>query len=307
MDKLSITNKTKKEKFEINSNVKINASFISKIMDDTIKEYKKYANINGFRKGNAPDKLIFEKYKDKIINDAYNQIKEDISEEIYKKEKSALRIIINKEFKDLLESREDINIDVTIYLKPEINKIDLKKINIPIKKAEDEFIKQKEKYNKEEKIQIEENKTQYINNIYDNLIMDQLKEKIKLDKSDIPLFIIDSYVNYSLDKISEFTKSINMDIGEYFKQIGKSREDIIEQLEKEAIDQFKFDLFIEKYALENKIEVTKEDIDHKMSTIDPKQISQINTNAIINDIIYSKSIDNIISSIKSNAANTNSN
>ena len=307
MDKVKILKKTNVGKSEINAEIEIPISFINDTINEVIKEFSKYANINGFRKGNAPQKLIFEKYKDKILNDAYNQLQEDIINEISKNGKDIIRIEFNKGFKDLLESKDNIVLNITMYIKPKINSIDLKKINPKKEKAEEEFIKQKEKYNKAEKIEVEKNKDQYINNIYDNLILEEIINTIKLNKEDIPSFIIDNYINYSLSKIEEFTKNINIDMDTYFKQIGKNREEIIKQLEKEAIDQFKFDLFISDYATKNKFDVTKEDVDNKLKTIDPKQIPQINTDSMINDIIYDKAINNILETIKTNAINTNSN
>ena len=307
MDKVKILKKTNITKSEVNAEIEIPRSFINDTINEVIKEFSKYANINGFRKGNAPQKLIFEKYKDKILNDAYNQLKEDIANEISKNGKDIIRIEFNKGFKNLLESKNNIVLNITMYIKPKINSIDLKKIKITKEKAEKEFSKQKEAYNNEERIEIEKNKDQHINNIYDNLILEEIMNTIKLNKEDIPLFIIDDYVDYSLLKIEEFAKNMHMDMDTYFKQIGKSKEKIVKELEKDAIDQFKFDLFISDYATKNKFDVTKEDVDNKLKTIDPKQIPQINTDSMINDIIYDKAINNILETIKTNAINTNSN
>lgn len=307
MKGIIIKNKNNIKKSEIKSDIKISSSFISDIINDTTQEYKKYANINGFRKGNAPDKLIFKKYKDKILSDTYKQLKEDIETEIYKEEKSTIKVIFNNEFKDLIDKNTDIITNITMYIKPKIKTVNIKKINISKKKIEDEFRKQRDNYSKEEKVQIDKNKDKFIEQIYNNIILENINNEINLNRDDVPSFIIDNAINYSLDKIDEFTKSINIDTDTYFKQINKSREEVIKQIEEDAIDQFKFDLFIEDYVTNNKIEVTKEDIDNKLKDIDPKTLPQINTNSIINDIIYDKAINNIIENVKANAINTNSN
>ena len=54
MDKVKILKKTNITKSEVNAEIEIPRSFINDTINEVIKEFSKYANINGFRKGNAP-------------------------------------------------------------------------------------------------------------------------------------------------------------------------------------------------------------------------------------------------------------
>ncbi|MHB8362625.1 MAG: trigger factor [Patescibacteria group bacterium] len=297
---IQITNTNRGEKSSITFTVKISKELIKKTVDEITNSYIKNTEIKGFRKGNAPTKLVFQKYNDIIFKDSYDRINHLINDYIVDQIKDLMSISLNKEFIEEIRKDQDIELNFSGYTKPKINKVNLKNIKIPRKTAEEEYEKTVETYKNpktdEEKTAYDnfiKNKDISIDNILDNMIIEAIIDAILLKREDIPEYIITNYVTSSIDRTKQFTESRGTDINKYFKDIGTTYEKVVNGLEQDIIKQLKLDLFIQDFAETNSITVTKEDIEERLSSFTPDQIDQIKNDQsgleeIFNTILYNK-------------------
>ena len=297
---IQITNTNRGEKSSITFTVKISKRLINKTIDEVTNDYIKNTEIKGFRKGNAPQKLVFQKYNDVIFKDSYDRINHLINDYIVDQIKDLMSISLNKEFIEDIREDQDIELNFSGYTKPKINEIDLKNIKIPRKTAEEEYEKTTEKYKNpktdEEKTAYDnfiKNKDVSIDNILDNMIIEAIIDAVLLKREDIPEYIITNHVTSSIDRTKQFTESQGININEYFKNIGTTYEKVVSGLEQDIIKQLKLDLFIQDFAETNSITVTKEDIEERLSSFTPDQIDQIKNDQsgleeIFNTILYNK-------------------
>ncbi len=307
---IKITDIKRGEKSHITFTVRIAKELVKETIDKVTNGYIKNTEIKGFRKGNAPQKLVFQKYHDAIVKDSYDEINHLINDYIVDQIKDLMSISLNKEFIEEMTKDLDIELNFSGYTKPKINKVNLKNIKIPRKTAEEEYDRTSEKYKNpktdEEKAAYENfisNKDISIENILDNMIIEAIIDAVILEKEDIPEYIITNYVTSSIEKTKQFTDSMGIDINEYFKNIGTTHEKVVNGLEEDIIKQLKLDLFIQDFASTNSITVTKEDIEERLSSLTPEQVKQIkdekaDLEEIFNTILYNKVMTASVNIIK---------
>ncbi len=110
---------------------------ISKKEDKIAKEIAKTIEIPGFRKGKVPPAIVKKRYKDKIAQDA----KSEAVQEFFDKALSELQIerekLIGEPIFDKFEEKEDqIEIEMSIAFRPEIDLGDYKSLIPEVKEAE---------------------------------------------------------------------------------------------------------------------------------------------------------------------------
>ncbi len=312
---IEILNINKGEKSSIAFTTKIPKELIKKTIDDVTNNYIRNTEIKGFRKGNAPQKLVFQKYNEVIFKDAYDEINHIINDFIVSQIKDLMSISINQNFIDEMREDRDIELNFSGYIKPKINKVNLNNINIPRETAEEEYNKTSEKYKNpktdEEKSAYENfinNKDISIDNILDNMIIEAIIDAVILKKEDIPEYIITNYVTSSIDRTRQFVESQGISMDEYFKNIGTTHEKVVASLEQDIIRQLKLDLFIQDFAATNSITVTKEDIEERLSSLTSEQINQIKDSRseleeIFNTILYNKVMTASVNIVKGSRPN----
>lgn len=117
------------DKANAKASVKINAKELEEKCEELAKDAAKNMNIQGFRKGKVPVKVVLDRYKDGLINDAKNKLLRDSIAESLK--------IIDKDFEDLIgepvvskinEKDGDIKAEVEISFKPKVKIKDIDKL-----------------------------------------------------------------------------------------------------------------------------------------------------------------------------------
>jgi trigger factor len=283
--------------------VGIKKELVVNSINDILSKISETKEIKGFRKGKAPKELIFAQYKKDIIEESYSHIQNIIINFIYENDVNPLRIYFEKDFLENIKlEAEDFEIKIICYKKPEIKKVNLEKIKVKKETAEKKFNEEKEKYQKENNKEVlqdlKDNEEKYLNNIYESLIIETLLEEIVIEKEDIPEYIIREHTDRSLENLENFSKNLNMSLDEYLSQSKTNKDKIIKDLEKEVIDQLKLDIFTEEYAKENKLEVTKEDIESQLTTIPEEELKNINAEEMVYNIRYYKSLKEIVNLVK---------
>ena len=96
--------------------------------------YKKQVKLDGFRPGKAPVTLVEKRYKDDIEGEAINRIIPDKYEEIAKKEelKPISRPVITK----LDRADDNVNVEISVDVMPQITIKDYKEIDIDVESNE---------------------------------------------------------------------------------------------------------------------------------------------------------------------------
>ena len=102
---------------------------IDKQIDDFIEKAKDSYNLKGFRKGNVPAKIIKEKHHESIMRDEAEKLIDATLKKIVTDNKYKLALQPNVEIKKIAIN-QDIEIEVTFELFPELSDIDLGKIKI---------------------------------------------------------------------------------------------------------------------------------------------------------------------------------
>jgi FKBP-type peptidyl-prolyl cis-trans isomerase (trigger factor) len=295
---------SKKDKgSQLDLTLNIKGDLINEAINKGIDELSANKEIKGFRKGKAPRELIYTQYKEDIIKNAYTNVQNTIINSIYDSDITPMRIYFKEDFINNIKlNAEDFNIEMKCYQKPKIKKVDLSKVKIKKDEAKKKFDKEKNKYEKENNEEVikdlKENEERYLNNVYESLIIESLLTNIIIEKDDIPEYMITEHIKKSIDNLESFAKDMNLTLKKYLSQNNTSQEKITEDLEKEVIDQLKLDLFTEEFAKENKIEVTKEDIDTQLKTMSEEEMKNINAEELIYNIRYYKSLKEAVNLIK---------
>ncbi len=105
-------------------------------------------------------------------------------------------------------------------------------------------------------------------------IYDILLENIKID---VPGILVDEEAKYSLEKLEEHAKSLNITLDKYLEAIKKTQEEVQEEYKKGAEKSIKLDLILLKIAEDQKIEIAKEELDSLITASGAKdhQVEQI--------------------------------
>ncbi len=129
-------NITKEQIDELNAVVKVavtKADYQDRV-DKILKDYKKQANIPGFRKGQVPVKVVIDKYGKSLMAEESDKL---VSEQIRKIVKdNDLKIALQPKVDvKTFEEGKDLSISATFEIFPEVPEIDLKKIKLSTKEA----------------------------------------------------------------------------------------------------------------------------------------------------------------------------
>ena len=300
---IKIISSQKEKGSRVTITVSVKKGLVVDSINEILSKISETKEIKGFRKGKAPKELILAQYKKDVIEEAYSHVQNIIINFIYENDINPLRIYFEKDFIENIKlDGEDFEINIICYQKPEIKKLELGKIKIKKETAQKKFDEEKDKYQKENNEQVlkdlKENEEKYLENIYESLIIETLLENLIIEREDIPEYIIREHTDRSLENLENFAKNMNMSLDEYLKQSKTSKDKIIKDLEKEVIDQLKLDIFTEEFAKENKLEVTKEDIESQLTTIPEEELKNINAEEMVYNIRYYKSLKEIVNLVK---------
>jgi FKBP-type peptidyl-prolyl cis-trans isomerase (trigger factor) len=213
------------------------------------KEIGKDIEISGFRKGKAPlSKLMAKIPENTLIEQTLRRILPKLTAKIVKENK--LKIAIYPRF-ELVSAEEDKDWQVRAVT-CELPEVDLGNYKKIVKGAKESTIWTPGK-DKDKKEPTKEQKEQ--------AAITTLLENIKID---IPKPLIDSEVEKRLAQLLERIEKLGLTLESYLSSIGKKVEDLRGDYEKQATETIKLDLILAKVAEEEKVKVSKEEVDKTM-------------------------------------------
>lgn len=222
---------------------------------EAIKQAGKTVEINGFRKGMAPEKMVeqhlgpqklLELTLQRIIPDYYQNAVQELS----------LNPIITPKIQLVsTEEGKDWQIKFISCAHPDINlgnyKEELKKVKpkeeIWTPGKEEKKDEKKENKNKDEKI---------------NESITWLLENVKLEICDL---LVEEEVGRRLSDLLDQTQKLGITVDQYLSSVGKTIAQLREEYAKRAEDNLSLEFILEKIADEEKIEVNPEELDKIMS------------------------------------------
>jgi FKBP-type peptidyl-prolyl cis-trans isomerase (trigger factor) len=224
-----------------NNTVHISAT-LTQAEVDTQKEHAVDAlistvTIKGFRQGKAPKSIAKDSIDpDKLSNHILSHVLNDIIDQVVKENKYRL---LGRPVLENIDSKEDTGweIKITMPLYPKVDVKNYKKLFSKIKKS-----KTNSKISDEQKI----------DQIYENLL--------KGIKIDVPVSVIDEETNYSLERLAEQAKTLNLTLEKYLKAANKTIEEVKTEYAKKAEESIKLDLILLEIAREEKIDTELDEI-----------------------------------------------
>lgn len=199
-------------------------------VDELIKE----VTVKGFRQGKAPKKIAADHIDpDKLSNHILGHILNDIIDKTIKENK--YRLLGRPVLENIdSQSKDGWIIKISLPLYPEINIDNYQKL---FSKSDS-----KKKENEDEKI---------------DRIYQTLSEKINID---IPEQVVEEETNYSLERLAEQAKTLNLTLESYLKAINKNLDQIKEEYRKKAAESIKLDLILLEIGKKEKIDTDIKEI-----------------------------------------------
>ena len=295
---------TNKKGSELEIEIQVPIETLENQRQNAIKDISNEIEIQGFRKGTAPENLIIEKVGEMAVL-------EKISFRVIN---NVLPIIITEEKIDAL-SQPSISITkiavgsplefkAKFTLMPEVELADYKKIAKEIEeekdikvedKEVDEYIEQirKSKATKDEKSSEEilpEFNDEFVKTLGDFSSVEDFKKKLKenmiadkkqralekrrlqimekiIDESKItvPEILIDQELNRMVGEFKHRVEGMKINFEEYLKQINKTEDDMRKEWETDAIKRSKMNLILPNIAIKEKIKADEKEIEKEVN------------------------------------------
>ncbi len=237
---------TKNEKNLAKIQVEVDRKEIDEHRGHVVDEMSKSVAVPGFRHGKAPKELAEahlnpDKLTDHVLNHVLSDaVRTTLAEKKYRLfGKPVLEKIDNNK-------QEGWIIDLLFPLFPEVKIGEYKKLFSKTTKTKKSEVKTDDKT----KSKTEDSK---IDDIYAALI--------KGIEIDIPAPVIDEEINYSLERMANQAKSLNLSLESYLKATGKTVEEIKKEYRQSAEESLKLDLILLEIAKTEGITATNVEID----------------------------------------------
>lgn len=262
----------------------------------TLSELKQQAEIDGFRKGFAPEKILIEKIGErKILEEAAEELIQKTYFEIL--EKNNLEIIGQPEIHILkIAKGNPLEFKIIVAILPEVKLPDYKKISKQVfEKKEEIKIEEKEikerleqlknaleaKSGKKEELNdefakkagnfqnLEELKKVIVQNLEfekktkarDKKRMEVLDKIAGETKIDFPRILVDAEKGKMFGELKKSVSEMGLGWDDYLKQIKKSEEELLKSFESEAERRVNFGLILREIAIQEEIEVGEEEVE----------------------------------------------
>jgi FKBP-type peptidyl-prolyl cis-trans isomerase (trigger factor) len=94
---------------------------------------------------------------------------------------------------------------------------------------------------------------------------------------DIPELVIEEEINYSLDRLANQAKTLNLTLESYLKAVNKSLEQVKDEYRKKAAESIKLDLVLLEIAKQEKINTAMKELTltAKAGNIPDSQLAQL--------------------------------
>ncbi len=229
-----------------NVEVLVSKETVDHTKEHVVDEMIKTVTVKGFRQGKAPRSIAEQNLsQEKLNNHIITHILND----------TVVSVIKDKNYQTLgrpvlekLEPQKDGDIKIVLNI-PLYPKFQLGKYQDQVKKLT--------------------KKDKKVEDIYEVLL-----KNIKID---VPKVLVDEESKYSLEKLEEHAKSLNITLDKYLEAIKKTLEEVKGEYEKSAEKSIKLDLILLEIADSQKIDVTKEELESLITAAGAKehQVEQI--------------------------------
>ena len=233
-------------------NSKVKESF-DKILDKAVEE----TTIEGFRKGKAPKELVREKVG---LNALYGDVINDLLQTFYPqalKENLIIPVANPRVDIKVFDIDKGLEFTATVATRPEVKIGEYKGM---IKDSFEKRLEQKKKEN-EEKIKNGEKMDEAHVHISPNEVIDALIKTAELEVSDL---LIDEETDRMMSRLIDQAQSIGLSIDQYLKAQNKTTEQLRKDYNDIAEKNLKAEFVLGKLVVDNKIEVTDEEIEETM-------------------------------------------
>lgn len=254
---------TKLEKNVATVEVVANQKEVETHRDHVIDEMIKGVTVKGFRQGKAPRNIAVNsldpnKLTDHLLSHILNNaVTEAMNKFTYK--------LLGRPVLENIDTKDTKGWSFTINfpLYPEIELGDYQK-HLPKKEAT-----KKTTAKKDGDKAVEPKKEDRLNSIYESLL--------KNINVDIAPSVIDEEVNYSLQRLANQAKSLNLNFEDYLKAVNKTVDQIKEDYAKNANDSLRLDLILLAIAKKEKFEASEAEIKEmaEVSQVPESQYGQI--------------------------------
>lgn len=220
-----------------------------KVMEDVVKG----AEIQGFRKGKAPRKMVEERVdKTKL----YEEVIKEIVPKAYAEsvQKNSLKPIISPRVEVLhAKENEDWKIKATVAEKPEVNLKNYKDTISGLRAKKSLWVPGKDESGDKEKKDL----------TLDEVLEALLKEVIV----EIPDILVEEEVNRMLSRLIDETHKLGLTVEQYLMAKGKTTDQIRQEYRMQAENTLKLEFILEAITDNDKIQVTDREIDEAISKV----------------------------------------
>lgn len=219
---------------------------ITHVQEEVVDEMIKNVTVKGFRQGKAPKSIAVsnlepEKLNNHILSHVFNQV---VTEAIKQNSYKILGRPVLEKFEPQKSGEWKVALSLALY---------------PVLKI-DKYQEQIKKITKKDKT---------IDDIYECLL--------KNVKVDVSPQLVEEEVNYSLNRLEEQAKSLNITLEKYLEAVKKTLEEVKKDYSKNAEESIKLDVILLEIAKSEKITTTKEEVDEFIlaSGTDPHHFNQV--------------------------------
>lgn len=254
-------NKLSKNQIELE--IEVAKEKFDSLYESAVKESGENLEIKGFRKGKAPKENVIEKIgnetllsmtAEKAIQESYQEAVKQLDEGKLSEEK--IELISQPEINVVKMAKGDSFIyKASVYILPEIDIPDYKKIAKGVKKPE-------VKVTEEEIESLRKNKEQAEN---EKRRQEILNEIIKKTKVEVPEVLIKREQQNMLEGTKRSVyQNLQMKFEDYLKKINKTEEELLDSLKGEAEDRIKKYLALREMAKKEEIKAENKEIEAKI-------------------------------------------
>ena len=262
--------KTKIEKLPkstIKLSVTIESQKVKDAYEEVLNEAIKNTEIEGFRKGNAPKKMV----EDKIgVSNLYGDVINKVLQNYYPqalKENSVSPIsqprVEIKEF----DLEKDFEFTATVATRPDVKVKDYKKA---LKDRYNERLEQKKKDNAE-RLKKGEALDDSHTHMGTNDILDVLLEKAEVEIADL---LVEEEADRLMSRLVDQTQSIGLSVEQYLKAQNKTAEDLRKDYSKLAERNIKAELVLAQLVKDENIIVEDKEIEEMLAAVGDPSMAQ---------------------------------
>lgn len=231
----------------------------------------KNAEIDGFRKGNAPLNLVKQKANPKKVE---NEIVTDLIKEFYPRaveQEKIMPVIAPKIDFDSFDLDKDFTFSATTATHPEIKIGDYKKTIKDLYDKKNEEFKQAQEGKQENKDEKQEEKPDHVH-LTPNEVIDAVASVTTAEISDL---LIEEEANKMLSRLVNQLQTLKLDMDNYLKSQNKSAEDIKAEYAQIAQKNITAELAMIEVVKLEKVEATDEELNQTLEATGDSKLKDL--------------------------------